>query len=55
MFPIGGLPRMERTLKPGEEIWISVAGPMMNALIAVGLFTYLAATHQSTPDPSRRT
>ncbi len=47
MFPIGGLPRMERTLKPGEEIWISFAGPMMNALLAAGLFGYLAATHQA--------
>ena len=47
MFPIGGLPRMERTLKPSEEIWISAAGPLLNALIAVGLFAYLAGTHQS--------
>jgi Zn-dependent protease len=47
MFPIGGLPRMERTLKPGEEIWISVAGPLVNAIIAAGLFGYLAATHQA--------
>jgi Zn-dependent protease len=47
MFPIGGLPRMERTLKPSEEIWISIAGPLANALIALGLFTYLANTHQA--------
>ncbi len=49
MFPIGGLPRMERTLTPTEEIWISVAGPLVNAIIALGLFTYLAQTHQSVP------
>jgi Zn-dependent protease/predicted transcriptional regulator len=47
MFPIGGLPRMERVLKPIEEIWISLSGPLMNAIIAAGLFTYLAATHQA--------
>ena len=47
MFPIGGLPRMERTLKPVEEIWISIAGPVVNAIIALGLFTYLAQTHQA--------
>lgn len=47
MFPIGGLPRMERILKPAEEIWISIAGPLVNALIAVGLFTYLTSTHQA--------
>ena len=46
MFPIGGLPRMERALKPGEEIWISCAGPLVNALIAAGLFSYLIGTHQ---------
>ena len=51
MFPIGGLPRMERTLTPGEEIWISIAGPLANALIAAGLFTYLANSHQSAPFP----
>jgi Zn-dependent protease len=46
MFPIGGLPRMDRTLTPGEEIWISSAGPLMNAIIAAVLFGYLALTHQ---------
>ena len=51
MFPIGGLPRMERRLKPGEEIWISIAGPLVNALIALGLFLYLANSHQSVPFP----
>jgi Zn-dependent protease/predicted transcriptional regulator len=52
MFPIGGLPRMERTLKPAEEIWISIAGPMVNAIIAAALFTYIANTHQSAPAPT---
>lgn len=49
MFPIGGLPRMERTLKPGEEIWISAAGPLMNSIIALALFAYMSATHQAAP------
>jgi Zn-dependent protease len=49
MFPIGGLPRMERTLKPGEEIWISVSGPLVNAIIAASLFAYLGGTHQPVP------
>jgi Zn-dependent protease/CBS domain-containing protein len=52
MFPIGGLPRMERTLTPAEEIWISISGPLVNALIAAGLFTYIANTHQSAPAPT---
>jgi Zn-dependent protease/predicted transcriptional regulator len=52
MFPIGGLPRMERILKPAEEIWISIAGPLVNAAIAAALFTYIANTHQSAPPPT---
>jgi Zn-dependent protease/predicted transcriptional regulator len=51
MFPIGGLPRMERTLKPAEEIWISLAGPLVNALIAGGLIAYLASQHQAVAIP----
>ena len=47
MFPIGGLSRMERRLKPVEELWVSVAGPLMNLLLAALIFGYLALTHQS--------
>ena len=47
MFPIGGLSRMERMLKPTEEFWISLAGPLVNVILSVGLFGYLAYTHQS--------
>ena len=34
MFPIGGLSRMERSLKPAAEIWVSLAGPLVNVLLA---------------------
>jgi Zn-dependent protease/CBS domain-containing protein len=47
MFPIGGLSRMERPLKPREELWITSAGPLVNILISAGLFAYLYNTHQS--------
>jgi len=47
MFPIGGLSRMERPLRPAEELWVSMAGPVMNLLIAAGLFGYLIYSHQS--------
>jgi Zn-dependent protease/CBS domain-containing protein len=47
MFPIGGLSRMERRLRPVEEIWISVAGPLANLLVAVGIFVYVASTKQA--------
>jgi Zn-dependent protease len=46
MFPIGGLSRMPRTLEPAEELWISLAGPMVNLMLAAALFGYMALTHQ---------
>jgi Zn-dependent protease len=47
MFPIGGLARMERLLRPTEEFWISLSGPLVNVLISLGLFGYMRATHQA--------
>jgi len=43
MFPIGGVARPERIPKAGEELWIALAGPLMNLLIAVGLWFGFAA------------
>lgn len=49
MFPIGGLSRMERMLKPVEELWVSLSGPMMNILVSAGIFGYMAYRHQAFP------
>ncbi len=49
MFPIGGLSRMERPLRPTEELVVSLAGPFMNLLIAAGLLSYLYSSHQPMP------
>jgi Zn-dependent protease/predicted transcriptional regulator len=49
MFPIGGLSRMERPLPPTAEIWVSLAGPFVNVLLAVGIFGYMVATHEANP------
>jgi Zn-dependent protease len=46
MFPIGGLARTERPLRPTEELWVSLAGPMANLLLAVAIFTYLYLNQQ---------
>jgi Zn-dependent protease len=45
MFPIGGVSRPERQPKPGEELWISLAGPTVNLLIALILLGWMALQH----------
>jgi Zn-dependent protease/CBS domain-containing protein len=47
MFPLGGISRMERALKPNEEIWVSVSGPLSNLLLGSAILAYLAIGHQS--------
>jgi Zn-dependent protease len=42
MFPIGGVSRPERQPKAREEVWIALAGPTVNLLIAVGLLAWVA-------------
>jgi len=45
MFPIGGVSRSARTLKPTEELMIAIAGPLVNVLLATGLFAYIYYRH----------
>src|SRR5690349_13079894 len=41
MFPIGGVSRPERMPKGRQELFISLAGPLVNALIAAVLFAWV--------------
>jgi Zn-dependent protease/CBS domain-containing protein len=49
MYPIGGVSRPERIPKGREEFWIAISGPLVNGLIAAGLFAWLATRHQFLP------
>lgn len=41
MFPIGGVSRPERAPKAREELWIALAGPLVNLVIAAGLLAWV--------------
>ena len=53
LYPMGGVAMFEGRMKPNQELWIALAGPMVNVIITILLGIYFVVVHGSIPLPGR--
>jgi Zn-dependent protease len=49
LYPIGGIARISERPKPGQELWIALAGPAVNVAIAAIAYAVISAHHAKAP------
>ena len=49
LYPIGGIARISERPKPNQELWIALAGPLVNVAIAAISWAVLTMHHEAIP------